>query len=242
MPEYDPTPDTSSGEEIPMYFKKPQTLLDIFTSLEEKNLFLIQNSQKTEQALEELRQQYRDTQEKMEAQTAALKLDIEKLKSDIKSEEKKAEMLRSRARASTGEDVQDGLLKQLNDKVREVFKKCKAGSLDSNPSTLKMLTGLELKLEDLLSAIEKMDPEYVALAEKEKEHKRRERVRADRLAEQQRIYEAKKNKSMERSRMPVHKKTGKQIMQRSPPLRKKRKETTNDSDKDDAMDEGRYFA
>ena len=32
-----------------MYFKKPQQLLDIFAELEERNLFLIQNSQETEE-------------------------------------------------------------------------------------------------------------------------------------------------------------------------------------------------
>ena len=31
-------------KEVPMYFKTPQQLLDIFTALEESNLFLIQNS------------------------------------------------------------------------------------------------------------------------------------------------------------------------------------------------------
>ncbi len=36
---------TSSGEDLPMYFVRPQQLLDIFTHLEESNLFLIQNCQ-----------------------------------------------------------------------------------------------------------------------------------------------------------------------------------------------------
>lgn len=33
---------------IPMYFTKPEQLLSIFKSLEESNMFLIQNSQETE--------------------------------------------------------------------------------------------------------------------------------------------------------------------------------------------------
>ena len=32
---------------MPLYFQEPKQLLDIFTSLEESNLFLIQNSQAT---------------------------------------------------------------------------------------------------------------------------------------------------------------------------------------------------
>merc|ERR1712186_266820 len=55
-------PEWSSGEEIPLYFQKPKELLDVFTSLEENNLFLIQNSQDTEQALDELQQKYEEKQ------------------------------------------------------------------------------------------------------------------------------------------------------------------------------------
>lgn len=41
-----------SGDELPMFFAEPAQLLEIFASLEESNLFLIQNSQETEEALE----------------------------------------------------------------------------------------------------------------------------------------------------------------------------------------------
>ena len=37
----------SKLQEMPLYFQEPKQLLDIFTSLEESNLFLIQNSQAT---------------------------------------------------------------------------------------------------------------------------------------------------------------------------------------------------
>lgn len=54
-----------NGEEIPMYFTKPQQLLDIFKALEESNMFLIQNNQETERVLEELRQRRKETEERM---------------------------------------------------------------------------------------------------------------------------------------------------------------------------------
>lgn len=52
-------------KEPELYFLDPQQLLDIFSELEEQNLSLIQNSQETEEALEELRQTIKQTQEKM---------------------------------------------------------------------------------------------------------------------------------------------------------------------------------
>lgn len=48
-----------------MLFTDPQQLLDIFSELEEQNLSLIQNSQETEEALEEMKQTVKSTKAKM---------------------------------------------------------------------------------------------------------------------------------------------------------------------------------
>lgn len=83
----------------PRYFKEPQQLLDIFTALEEANLFLIQNSQDTEQALEELKQNFRETKRKMDSKTRALEDTIADLRAQIAAEEGKASALKERAQA-----------------------------------------------------------------------------------------------------------------------------------------------
>ena len=46
----------SKKEEAELYFTRPSQLMSVFTELEEQNLSLIQNSQETQVALEELRQ------------------------------------------------------------------------------------------------------------------------------------------------------------------------------------------
>lgn len=46
-------------EDGPMYFTDPRMLLQIYAHLEEQNLFLIQNAQESEEALEELRAKLR---------------------------------------------------------------------------------------------------------------------------------------------------------------------------------------
>ena len=61
------------------YFTSPQQLLDIFSALEERNLFLIQNSQETEEALEELRQKLEETKSKMTNETSSLAAQISTL-------------------------------------------------------------------------------------------------------------------------------------------------------------------
>ncbi len=54
-----PAPGVEQEEEGPMYFQDPRTLLQIYAQLEEQNLFLIQNAQESEEALEELRAKFR---------------------------------------------------------------------------------------------------------------------------------------------------------------------------------------
>jgi len=65
--------EVSSGEEMPLYFQESKQLLDIYTALEESNLFLIQNSQETEQALEEVIAKFDETQRVMGAKANRMK-------------------------------------------------------------------------------------------------------------------------------------------------------------------------
>jgi hypothetical protein len=218
MPNLDNMVVTSSGEEIPMYFQHPQQLLDIFTALEESNLFLIQNSQETEQTLEELKQSYRETKKTMDRKTHSLKSNIDELQQQISVEESKASQLKLRSQSATSENAQERMLQELHDRVLDVYKRC-GFEAESNSSTLYMLTDLEARLEDLLSAIDQMPEEYVARAEKEKEKERRERVRQERISQQQKMYEERMKKSMERSMQAPKKRRGRQVMWRSQPAR-----------------------
>ena len=52
-------------EDVELYFHDPKQLMEIFTELEEQNLSLIQNSQETEEALEEVKQNKQLVQLKM---------------------------------------------------------------------------------------------------------------------------------------------------------------------------------
>ncbi|KAG2765516.1 hypothetical protein JG687_00004053 [Phytophthora cactorum] len=241
MPNLDNMPLTSSGEEIPMYFQNPQQLLDIFTALEESNLFLIQNSQETEQTLEELKQNYRETKKTMDRKTQALKTNVDGLQQQISVEESKASQLRLRSQGGTGENAQERMLKELQDRVLEVYKRC-GFEAETNSSTLYMLTDLEARLEDLLSAIEQMPEDYVAKAEKEKEKERRERVRQERIAQQQKMYEERMKKSMERSMQAPKKRKGRQVMWRSQPARHiKHAEDDNKVDQGDEADHHHFI-
>ncbi len=240
-PKFEQEPYTSSGEEIPMYFTHPQQLLDVFTALEEQNLFLIQNSQETEQALEDLKTSYRETRKKMDDKTKTLDENIKELKGQISAEENKANQLKKRVAQSAGDtqEKQEVLLQSLGEKVKEVYQRCGFDS-SSNPSTLFMLSDLEAQLEDLLSALERMDEDYVKKVEKEKEKKRRELKRVEQQAALEKAQEERNRKAIARSLQPPKKRIGRQVMYRSQQVRRKVREETKEVTEED-LDEIKHL-
>merc|ERR1719421_1154433 len=86
--------EVSSGEEMPLYFEEPKQLLDVFTSLEESNLFLIQNSQETEQALEEVQTKFAETRKGMGVKTVKMSSQIALLEKQIGDQKSQCEQLR----------------------------------------------------------------------------------------------------------------------------------------------------
>lgn len=223
--------DGDGEDEMAMYFKEPQQLLDVFAQLEEQNLFLIQNCQETEEALEDLKAKYHETKTRMDSETDALSSQIELLELTIKQEEDKGKALENRARESGDASGRETTLEELSAKVAQVYVQCGFDS-DASIGTLQMLTNIEARLEEYLSIVDTMDEEFVASAEKEKEKERRERVRKEKLEQQRRELERRMKRSLERAQAPVQKKVGKPVMFRSYlPERKKRVDKSVDKEK-----------
>lgn len=251
-------------EEPPMYFTEPQQLMAIFSALEEQNLFLIQNSQETEHTLEELQHAYSDTKIAMDSHTSVLQQQIDELQNQIGSEEQrvksllnkrlaasdtsfnKSETMKSTKEMKTLESSQnqmekEKLLAELNNKVRDVYEQC-GFDASSKPSTLFMLSQMESKLEVLLQEVEHMPPEYVIKAEKEKEKRRRERKREEQQALQVRLQEERNKRAIERSMQAPKKRTGRQVMYRSKPLKAEQQSTGDDVKDKDNNDEMKYLS
>ncbi|KAJ8046504.1 hypothetical protein HOLleu_05190 [Holothuria leucospilota] len=218
--------DYDSDEEPVLYFTEPQQLLDIFQELEEQNLSLIQNSQETEEALEEIKQTISLTEEKMDRETNILKQQISILTSAIDREEEKAKDLEHKSKMfSFGEfkaEDQEAMLDMLNAKVEEVYANC-IGDNEANISTLQMLTNIESKLEELFESIETMPPEKVEAAEKAKEKERRMRLREEKLEAQRIHQEERVRRALERAQADPKKKTGRKLVYRSEPPQTKKK-------------------
>merc|ERR1719161_847974 len=235
--------DCDSGEEIPLYFQDPKDLLDIFTALEEQNLFLIQNSQETEQQLEEIEQKFQEAKHSQEHRQVTLKDNIVETEKKINEETEKAEELRGRIGRKTGTDGTAELLKELEAKTRDVYKTCDFNT-DHFPGALQMLADIERKLEELLTHLEQAEraaPETFHRLEFSKEKDRREKVRQQRTKALQQKNEERLRASLLRSQAPVHKKTGKQIMFRSAPLHQEKRVVRENDDDAEAEQAARLF-
>jgi len=224
-------------EDSPLYFSEPAQVLDIFTALEEQNLFLIQTAQETQQSVEEVEQKFANTKEKMEEKSNTLKSTIDLLEQKIALEKGKCEELKRRIQGETDGSAMapdQSLLKELAHRVAEVSAVCGFES-DRESDALGMLANLEAKLEDLFAILDDMEQtpegkELVLRCEREKEKERRDSVRAERLELQNNKNEERLRKTLQRSQAPVHKKVGKPVMFRSyvtPKVKKVVKEDNN---------------
>eukprot|EP00698_Gefionella_okellyi_P019192 TRINITY_DN5850_c0_g2_i1.p1 TRINITY_DN5850_c0_g2~~TRINITY_DN5850_c0_g2_i1.p1 ORF type:complete len:569 (-),score=170.89 TRINITY_DN5850_c0_g2_i1:95-1738(-) len=215
--------DESSDDELPMYFVDPKQLLDIFAQLEESNLFLIRNCQEAEESLEELKAKYEETRARMSDRTEGLDAQISALEAAIAEEEDKASGMQSRTSKNGMLTGQEEILTQLNEKVSQVYSKSGFDN-DAKIGTVEMLTNIEKKLEDLFGDIAELDRDDVARAEHSKEMERREAARVSLMEKKKREQEERVQKALERAREPAFKRTGKPVMFRSVPNRRKKQE------------------
>lgn len=126
----------------------------------------------------------------------------------IVKEEEKLQSLQEKSKGintGLGSESQDQSLNELNQKVKDVYRKC-LGDAEGNLSTLQMLTSIENKLEGLFEAIEMMPPDKVEQAEKIKDKERRQRIREEKMEAQRLLQEERVQKAMERAKAPVKKK------------------------------------
>lgn len=217
-----------SDEELDLYFTDYQQLLDIFSELEEQNLSLIQNSQETEEALEEMKHTIKQTKVKMEKETKTLKDQIDKLQAQIQKEETKAADLKIKAKLFNygefkADDDQEQHLAELNKKVEDVYRNC-IGDNEANISTLQMLTNIENRLEELFETIETMPADKVEAAERAKEKERRLKMREEKMEQMRLHQEERVRRALERAQAEPKKKTGRKLVFRSEPPQLKKKE------------------
>jgi len=235
--------EVSSGEEMSLYFTKPAQLLEVFTSLEEQNLFLIQTSQDKEQTLEEIKEKLTEKKRVMGYQIQKLQQSMAEVEDSIKDEEEQSELLRQRTLKKGGASERDQMLDELTDRIIEVHKAC-GHDTEHDPNPKQMLRDTEAKLEEFLTFLDEEEDNNPHLVEQEirkKERERRDYVKHTRKETMDRKIQERLETSLQRSQLPIHKKVGKQIMFRSPPLFQARRVVVEDEGLEEAIKEHEVF-
>jgi len=235
----DESAEETGGEETgpEIYFTDPMQLLDILGDLEEQNLSLIQNSQETEETLDNIKTNIRVHKDKMKEETETLKRQIDILEIAIQKEQERARELERKyavligggGGGGGGGDDAEGFVSEeereqrhLERRVREIYQLC-IGDEESNISTLQMLTNVEVCMEDLLCFMERTPKEKLEAAEKVKEMERKELVKKEMIEATKRMAEERRKRERERANADVKPKKGKQLVFRSepPPIKAK---------------------
>ena len=140
-----------------MYFKEPHQLLDYFSMLEEKSLFLIQMSQDSEQNLEELKADYKKKREDLEYKIKSLNETKNQKKKQLEELNKSIIQLKSQRDEHKQAKTKDELLGPISKKLVELFNQIK--EKDEYCSALKLNTSNWTDMDnkstmDILSMIE----------------------------------------------------------------------------------------
>jgi hypothetical protein len=235
--------EVSSGEEMQLYFTKPAQLLEVYSSLEAQNLFLIQTSQDKEQMLEEIQQKLTEKKTVMGFQIEKLQQNITELEGYITDEKDQAEILHQQCLKTRGASERDDLLDELTNKIIEVHIAC-GHEAEHDPQPKQMLKGIESKLEEYLTFLDEEEEDRAELVEsliKTKEKQRREYVKKNRKEAMRLKIAERLETSLARSQLPIHKKVGKQLMFRSPPLFQARRVVVEDEGLEEAVKEHEVF-
>jgi len=166
-----------------------------------------------------------------------------------RQEIKKSQKVQEQLQANEGTQVQDKKTEELREKIRTVYVQCGfEGTHD--PDALQMLASIEAKLEELLKFLDQVEDEgpvirnvdgkevvvresgsdLILVLERQLELERRQRLRLERLEEEQKKHEQRLQASLARSQAPVVKRVGKQIMFRSAPTVAKVRVKNDDSE------------
>ncbi|MCO5597398.1 hypothetical protein L7F22_051474 [Adiantum nelumboides] len=224
-----------SGELLVLcFFCIIEQLLEIFRELEEKNLLLMQESQDVETSLENLKAKFNDTKVNNESKIASLQSQLQAIKAAIKTEEERQSNLQTKTNVNMIDKTYNVSFDEIASKVTEVYVRC---GLEDDPAlgTLQKLTSIEAKLEESISALVGVPPEFIEQTEKSREKQRRLALREEKMEKQRMEQEKRAERSLERAHAPIPRKTGKPVMFRSRLSKKKKMQVTEvktDEDKE----------
>ncbi|XP_068423192.1 cilia- and flagella-associated protein 100 isoform X2 [Clinocottus analis] len=206
-------------DESELFFTDPQQLLDLVTDLTEKNLSLIQNANRVEETVNELRKSLETTKKKIQKKRERLTLQINDMSQRIDVEKARGNKLNQMIQfhLSLNTEDQDTMWDALGEKVAEVYRRCVDDRL-TNLSALDKLAHIENCMVLLLQGLENLPEESFLMVKKIKDSEKRSRQRDEKLREKQEKEKERMRKYSERSLANAKKMSGRKLMPRSKPV------------------------
>ena len=212
-PDFEDEPITSSDEELQIFFKEPQQLLQKCSAYEEENIFLINTKHEADQTLDGLRRQFDEINCQIR-NNPELDHSISDLRTCIQEEEdkiKETNKISQKASEYMPCDEAENFLNIIREKVKEVFIHCGLGDPGSKPHVLKMLENLEGYLHEIVLSLKNLPTHYILQAEKSKGKRRRDIKREAKQAAIKKAQEERNRKMIERSLQPPKQRKGKPV-------------------------------
>ena len=198
---YDSDTDTPD-----MYFHDPHQLMEIFGDLVEENLFLIQNIQEQEHALEEAKHTLTNFERESNVKLTTIQENKERMLRGIEDKEHECELLQERLdKSRMSENNANPSLEELEGEIRKVHNSSAEEGIDGS---LSMLTGIERSIDyhlSLFTEISRVNSAYIAEEGRKREKQRREDAHVKAREIESEKAKDKSRKYMERSQNPAKK-------------------------------------
>ena len=206
-----------------MYFKDPKQLMNIMISLEEQNMFLIRHCQEAEDAVERYRVKFNNLLESRDGSITEMLQKKDKKKQELNELIEKNEQYKVTRDFKHGNELSPQEMKELQDAISKFHKKLGFENTAS-PDASSMLKRIEMKMEEVMINLSKLDEAQLKQLTQEKELKRRNEERQQKNEKERKEQEEKTNKALALAMMPIKKKTGRPLVERVIPVKTQSRE------------------
>ncbi|KAK2825564.1 hypothetical protein Q7C36_019491 [Tachysurus vachellii] len=209
-------------EKPQIYFTDPQQLINIMDEMEHKTQRLFEELDSTERSMEFCKEYDKNGLTKMKKVNAELNLEIEFLTKTLDEQVKYAEELQNNVEIFRSSESsfqrKDEDLKQLNEKIEQVFRVCVGFAPDTQGSR-QMLKAIGLNLYELLERFESLPEEQLIQIKRKYKQDKITSARKEEKLQKLRVLQEKREQRaamrQQRAMAEVQKPTGKKEMLRS---------------------------
>ena len=230
-----------------IYFKTPHQLLDIMKTLEEQNMFLMRHCQEAEETVERYRSRFSQMMECRDSKIMEQTEKREKRQQELDEMEARNDEYKVTGDFLMGNELSADEKKELQQAILQ-FHEQLGFDASSSKDTPTMLRRIESKMEEVAMKLEnvaKTNPTLLKELAQKKETEHRNQERTEKSIREKQEQEEKLVKALQLAMMPVKKRTGRPLVQRTIPwkeqTREKREEELRQKQAQAAADEALLY-